>query len=56
MRVKLRNTSNKIINIPEVYWKDLNWNINDDLEISFVFEEPDGRKKTGILISKKECE
>ena len=53
MRVKLRNTSNKMINIPEEYWKSMDWNINDDLEIDFTFEEPDGRKKTGIHISKK---
>ena len=50
MKVRLRNTSNKMVNLPEAYWKDLGWNINDDLEIEVMF---DGHKKTGIHISKR---
>ena len=53
MKVKLRNTSNKMVNLPEEYWKDMGWNINDDLDIEFTFEQPDGRKKNGIHISKR---
>ena len=53
MIVKLRSTSNKMVNLPEEYWQDMGWNINDDLDIEFTFDQPDGHKKTGIIISKR---
>lgn len=33
MKVILRNTENKVVNIPSKIWKEAGWNINDEVEL-----------------------
>jgi len=33
MKVILRSTENKVVNIPSEIWKEAGWNINDEVEL-----------------------
>ena len=40
--VILRSTSGNKINIPRVAWKQLGWNLNDKLKMTFLYNGPSG--------------
>ena len=49
----LRGSSGSTINLPHFFFDHLEWNINDDLDISIIEDED---SKYSILIERKENE
>ena len=52
--VILRSTSDNKINIPKVAWKQLGWNLNDKLILTFGYDGPHEGAKPKCLYIEKE--
>ena len=53
--VILRSTSGNKINIPKVAWKQLGWNLNDKLKMTFWYDSPyDDQKPVSLHIEKED--
>ena len=46
----LRSTGNDMVNLPHFFFKHLEWNINDRLQLSVIEDE---NNKTSLLIENK---
>ena len=52
--VVLRSTSGNKINIPKIAWKQLGWNLNDKLKMSFMFDGPYDESNPICIVIEKE--
>jgi bifunctional DNA-binding transcriptional regulator/antitoxin component of YhaV-PrlF toxin-antitoxin module len=54
MKVALRNTGYKMVNIPSEIWKEAGWSINDEVHIEVrEMESSDGLIWKGVVIERE---
>ena len=54
MKVVLRNTESKMVNIPSEIWKEAGWSINDEVHIEVrEMESSDGLTWKGVVIERE---
>ena len=54
MKVALRNTEYKMVNIPSEIWREAGWSINDEVHIEVrEMESSDGLTWKGVVIERE---